>query len=93
MAAIVRAGGPFFAVDEVATLEFPLASIRCKEISNTRAATRNGFLKHFFGDVKEDVDVGNGEATGDGIGVKAGAEQDLVRINVSDPCDHLLVHE
>ena len=93
MAAIVRAGGPFFAVDEVATLEFPLASIRCEEISNARAATRNGFLKHFFGHLEEVLDFGNGEATGFGIGVKPGAEQDFVRINVSDPCDHLLVHE
>lgn len=93
MAAAIGAGGAFFVVHEMTMLKFPLASIGREEIPDTRAATGYRFLKHVACHTEKLLDLGDGEATGSGVGMEAGAKQNLIGIDVPDPCDHLLMHE
>ena len=75
------------------SLEIPFRPVGRKEISHAGTAAGDSVSENFPGDREQLFDLPYGEATGPHVGMKPGAEQYFVGVDVSDSGDRLLMHE
>jgi hypothetical protein len=70
----------------------PFTAVRRKEITHARATAGNRFKQYLARDSEEFRNLGNGKTTRLNVRVQPCSEQNLVRINVPDSRDGLLMH-
>ena len=69
------------------------SAIRRQKIPDARAAITNGVQQDLLHRVIEPPDCLGLQPAGHSIGMKSGAIQDFIRIDVADPGNDLLMHE
>jgi hypothetical protein len=72
--------------------ESPFSTIRRKKITHARPAAGDCFEKDFLHDSEQLFDLGNGKTVRPNVRMQTCTEQNLVRIDVPDPGDSLLMH-
>lgn len=77
----------------MALFVLPFCSIRGKKIPHARTATGNRAVKHLSSYKEKPFDSGGRKTISRDIGVQSCAKENLIRIDVPDPGNSLLVHE
>src|SRR4029077_9224329 len=83
----------FFAIDEMAALVSPFCAVRCVEILDARPATGNRLVQYRLDRGIERVYRRPAQATHLKGRMQPGAKDNFVRVNIPNPCDHLLMHQ
>ncbi len=92
-AAAVGAGLTFFAIDEMAALILAFCAVRCKEILDARSTAGNRLSQHCLHSVIESDNHRLAQLTCHAVRMESRAKEHFVRVNISDSCDHLLMHQ
>lgn len=80
-------------VDEMMPLVFALRAVWGEEIPDARSAAVDRLPEHLLGDVEQPVDPVRPQAAGQSIRMQAGAKENFICINITDPSHHLLMHQ
>lgn len=90
---VVWTGLPFFPINPMLVFVLSLGSIGSKKIADARPSCKNRLFKNLPRDLVETFDLCHRQAVDLSIWVVSGPEKNLIRVNVPDPRNDLLVHE
>lgn len=90
---VVWTGLPLFPIDPMLMFVLSLGSIGSKKIADARPSCENRLFKNLSRDLVETFDLWHGQAIDLSIWVVSGPKENLVRVNVPDPGNNLLMHE
>lgn len=82
-----------FSIDQMPPLVLSFCSIRGKEISNARSTASNRLLENLSHNPIEPFHFSHGKPSDSHVGVKAGPEEYLIGVDVSDAGNDLLMHQ
>src|SRR5688572_720109 len=92
-AAAIRTELTFFAIDKMAPLVSTFCAIRCIEVLDARSPQGNCLVQHHLHRVVERAYCRPAQPTHITVRMESGVKENFVRVNVPNPCNHLLMHQ